>query len=42
MLALTPRCVEAEEQVARATRGTPQPRIKDISVIECEPDGVRA
>src|SRR5487761_1452401 len=41
MLALAPRCVEAQEQVARATRGTPQPRIKDISVIECEPAGVR-
>jgi len=41
MLALAPRCVEAQEQVARATRGTPQPRIKDISVIECQPAGVR-
>ncbi len=41
MLALAPRFTEAEEQVARATRGTPAPRIKDISVIECQPDGVR-
>jgi mannonate dehydratase len=40
-LALTPRYAHAEEQVARATRGTPAPRIKDISVIECEPAGVR-
>jgi mannonate dehydratase len=31
----------AQEKVERATRGTPLPRIKDISVIECEPDGVR-
>src|ERR1700678_2407957 len=41
MLALASRCLEAQEQVARATRGTPQPRIKDISVIECQPAGVR-
>src|SRR6202167_3981560 len=41
MLALAPRCVEAQEQVARATQGTPAPRIKDISVIECQPAGVR-
>ena len=31
----------AQEQVARATRGMPAPRIKDISVIECQPQGVR-
>ncbi|HEV2275401.1 MAG TPA: enolase C-terminal domain-like protein [Acidobacteriaceae bacterium] len=31
----------AQETVARATRGMPTPRIKDISVIECEPAGVR-
>lgn len=31
----------AEEQVTRATRGTPAPRIKDIRVIECEPEGAR-
>lgn len=41
ILALTPRLAEAQEQVARATRGTPSPRIKDISVIECQPQGVR-
>ncbi len=40
-LALVPRVVAAEEQVARATRAMPNPRIKDISVIECEPQGVR-
>ena len=40
-IALTPRLIEAEEKVARATRGTPQPRIKDIRVIECQPEGVR-
>ena len=31
----------AEEQVARATRATPSPHIKDIGVIECAPEGVR-
>ena len=41
MLALAPRFTGAQEQIARATRGTPQPRIKDISVIECQPAGVR-
>src|ERR1022692_4758161 len=40
-LALAPRITNADEQVARATRGTPPPRIRDISVIECQPDGVR-
>ena len=40
-LTLVPRFADAEAQVARATQGTPAPRIKDISVIECEPDGVR-
>ena len=38
---LSPRLVQAEEQAARATRAMPTPRIKDISVIECEPQGVR-
>ena len=33
--------VKAEAQVAKATRGLPAPKIKDISVIECEPAGVR-
>jgi mannonate dehydratase len=41
MLVMAPRFTEAEEQVARATHGTPAPRIKDISVIECQPEGVR-
>ena len=41
MLAMAPRITRAEEQVSRATRGMPAPRIKDISVIECEPEGVR-
>ncbi len=41
MLAMTPRFTRAEEQTTRATRGMPAPRIKDISVIECAPDGVR-
>src|SRR5665213_2865026 len=40
-LALSPRTIQAEEQVSRATRGMPTPRIKDISVIECAPAGVR-
>jgi mannonate dehydratase len=40
-LALAPRFANAEEQVARAMRGTPAPRIKDISVTECQPAGVR-
>jgi mannonate dehydratase len=40
-LALAPRFAVAEAQGALATQGTPAPRIKDISVIECEPDGVR-
>ena len=38
---LTTSVVKAEAQVAKATRGTPSPKIKDISVIECEPAGVR-
>ena len=33
--------VKAEAQVEKATRGMPSPKIKDISVIECEPAGVR-
>lgn len=40
-LAAAPRLIAAEEQAARATRGLPVPRIKDIGVIECEPAGVR-
>src|SRR6201996_4818938 len=33
--------LRSQEQVARATRGMATPRIKDISVIECQPQGVR-
>ena len=32
---------KAQEQTARATRALPIPKIKDISVIECQPEGVR-
>ena len=32
---------KAQEQVARATRAMPTPKIKDVSVIECQPEGVR-
>jgi mannonate dehydratase len=32
---------KAQEQIARATRALPIPKIKDISVIECQPEGVR-
>jgi len=38
---LTAPLLRAEERASQATRGTPTPRIKDISVIECEPAGVR-
>src|ERR1700681_756656 len=41
LLGLTTRHLQAQEQVERATRGMPAPRIKDISVIECQPAGVR-
>src|SRR5215467_7859208 len=37
----TPREMKAQEQAARAGRGMPVPKIKDISVIECQPAGVR-
>ena len=40
-LGMATRFSRAEEQVAKATRATPSPHIKDISVIECEPEGVR-
>lgn len=33
--------VAAQERTASAIRGMPAPKIKDISVIECEPAGVR-
>ena len=38
---ISPREQRAQEQAAKATRGMPAPRIKDISVIECQPAGVR-
>jgi mannonate dehydratase len=37
----SPREQRAQEQVARATKALPIPKIKDISVIECQPEGVR-
>src|SRR5215510_10087390 len=36
-----PREQKAQEQAARNTRGMPSPKIKDISVIETAPGGVR-
>src|SRR5271154_909317 len=41
LLGVSTPLIHAQEQVARATRGMPAPRIKDISVIECQPQGVR-
>src|SRR5271170_4709862 len=41
LLGLAGPVVGAQEQLARATRGMALPRIKDISVIECAPAGVR-
>ena len=38
---LATREAAAQEKVARAARGMPSPKIKDISVIECAPQGVR-
>jgi mannonate dehydratase len=35
------REASAQEQVSRAMRGVPSPKIKDISVIECQPKGTR-
>src|SRR6185503_19463930 len=37
----TAREEKAQAQVAQAVRGMPAPKIKDISVIECQPAGVR-
>src|SRR5438477_11188471 len=37
----SPREQRAQEQAARATRAMPVPKIKDVSVIECQPAGVR-
>ncbi len=36
-----PREQHAQEQSAKAARGVPVPKIKDIQVIECQPAGVR-
>jgi mannonate dehydratase len=41
LLGALPQRIRAEEQVARATHGLPAPHIKDVSVIECQPEGVR-
>jgi len=41
LLGVTTPLIQAQEQDNRATRGMPAPRIKDISVIECQPAGVR-
>ncbi len=41
LTSLTARGREVEAQVARAARGMPSPRIKDIRVIATQPDGVR-
>ncbi len=38
---LAAREAAAQEKVARAMRGVPSPKIKDISVIECAPQGSR-
>ena len=38
---ITARQQKAQDQVARATRAMPVPKIKDVSVIECQPAGVR-
>src|SRR5476651_2654660 len=38
---LAGRDAQAQDQVSRATRGMPMPKIKDISVIECAPKGSR-
>jgi mannonate dehydratase len=38
---LTAKEATAQEKVARAMRGMPTPKIKDISVIECAPKGSR-
>ena len=41
LLGVTTPLIPAQEQVSRGTRGLPAARIKDISVIECQPAGVR-
>jgi mannonate dehydratase len=37
----SPRQQKAQEQAERAVRAMPVPKIKDIGVIECQPEGVR-
>src|ERR1039458_948231 len=39
--ALTSRQLAADEQVAKATRALPSPKIKDVQVITTAPDGLR-
>ena len=39
--ALTSRQLAADEQVAKATRALPSPKIKDVQVISTAPDGLR-
>jgi len=39
--AVSPREVRAQEQVAKATRGLPSPKIKDVDVIATAPVGLR-
>src|SRR6201986_1988348 len=41
LVGLASPLLRSQEQVARARRGMATPRIKDISVIECEPAGTR-
>src|SRR3954462_754716 len=38
---LTTKEASAQEASARAARGMPSPKIRDVSVIECAPQGVR-
>ena len=38
---LSAREVAAQQQVARATRATPSPKIKDVQVIATAPVGLR-
>ena len=35
------RVMRAQDAAAKAARGLPEPKIKDVSVIECQPAGVR-
>jgi len=38
---VTAKDAHAQDAVARAARGMPSPKIRDVSVIECAPQGVR-